>query len=389
MKKILIIILPILLTLNSKAQEKESIFSNMTLNGYVKYMNTAMFNDVDSIWLVDNLIHNRLNYRWYMNDQLTLAIEVRNRLIYGDLSEVIPGYASTLEEDNGYFKFFTKNIIESKSFVLNTSFDRAYLEYNMNKWVITLGRQRINWGQSFAWNPNDIFNSYSFFDFDYEERPGSDALRVQYYPSFTSVADIAVKIDKDNNITAAGLYRFNKWSYDIQIMGGIIDSSDYVIGTGWSGSIKDFAFNGEISYFHPQENFSDSTGIMLVSAGLSYMFDKSLNVSIEGIYNGYFDKLNINSFNDLYFMPLSVKTTSYSKFSWFGQLSYPIHPLITGNVAVMYFPSLGNGYFLMPSLRYSASDNFEIALYGQRFEGKFGGQYDKMTMLFLRFRYSF
>jgi hypothetical protein len=119
------------------------------------------------------------------------------------------------------------------------------------------------------------------------------------------------------------------------------------------------------------------------------MFSNSLNVSLEGNYNGYFDKLNLNSFDDLYFMPLSVKTTSFSEFSWFGQITYPIHPLLNGTLAAMYFPSLGNGYFLMPSLAYSVSNNFECSLYGQRFEGKFGGQYDKMTMVFLRFRYSF
>ncbi|MFC2103835.1 hypothetical protein ACFLS4_00595 [Bacteroidota bacterium] len=389
MKKIIIFIFTLLLAFNSIAQEKQSIFQNMELNGYVKYMNTAMFNSIDSVWLVDNLIHNRLNYKWYMNDKLTFALDMRNRLIYGDLVQFIPDYAKSIEADNGFLDFLTNNITDGSSYVLNTAFDRAYLELNANKWVVTLGRQRINWGQSFAWNPNDIFNSYSFFDFDYEERPGSDALRILYYPNYTSVAEAAIKIDKDNNITAAGLYRFNKWSYDIQFISGIIDTSDYVVGAGWFGSIFDFGFNGEVSYFHPQENFSDSIGITIVSAGLSYMFDNSLTLSIEGNYNGYFDKLNLNSFNDLYFMPLSVKTTSYSKFSWFGQISYPIHPLLNGSISVMYFPSLGNGYFLMPSLAYSVSNNFEFALYGQRFEGKFGNQYDKMTMLFLRFRYSF
>ncbi len=389
MRKLFLLIILSLFIVSSKAQEKQSIFSNMTLNGYVKYMNTTMFSSVDSVWLVDNLIHNRLNYRWYMTDKLTFALDMRNRFIYGDLVKFIPNYASTLEEDNGYLNFLTNNIADGNSYVLNTSFDRAYFELNLNKWVITLGRQRINWGQSFAWNPNDIFNSYSFFDFDYEERPGIDAIRIQYYPNFTSVAEAAIKIDRDNNITAAGLYRFNKWSYDIQLIGGIIDTCDYVIGAGWSGSLWNFGFNGEISYFHPQENISDSTGVVILSAGLSYMFSNSLNISFEGNYNGYFDKLNLNSFNDLYFMPLSVKTTSYSKFSWFGQIIYPIHPLINGTIAAMYFPSLGNGYFLMPSLAYSVSNNFEFALYGQRFEGKFGGQYDKMTMLFMRFRYSF
>jgi len=389
MKKILAILSLIIISSILKGQEKESFFKNMTLNGYVKYMNTAIFNEVDSVWLVDNMIHNRLNFRWYMNDNLTLAVEARNRFIYGDLNKMIPGYADMIEQDNGLFDFLTTNLVEEKSFFLNTSIDRAYVEYNKNNFVATLGRQRINWGQAFAWNPNDIFNVYSFFDFDYEERPGSDALRLQYYTGFTSVAEVAVKMDKDHNITAAGLYRFNQWGYDLQFMGGVSDTTDYVLGAGWSGNIKKAGFNGEISYFHPQENFSDTSGVVLVSAGLNYMFDNSLYMQLEGIYNGYFEQLNIQSFNDLYFMPMSVKTMSYSKFSWFGQMSYPIHPLVNATLAAMYFPSLGNGYFLMPSISYSASNNFECSFYGQRFEGKFGGQYDKMTLLFLRFRYNF
>jgi len=386
-KKIFFIITLSILAFTAKSQE--SVFSNMSLNGYVKYMNSSTISNVDSIWLVDNLIHNRLNYKWYMNDKLTLVLEARNRLIYGDMVQYIPNYADMIEEDLGFLNFLTNNISDGNSYVLNSTFDRAYFEFNSNKWLVTIGRQRINWGQTFAWNPNDIFNSYSFFDFDYEERPGSDALRVQYYPNFTSVAEFAVKIDKHKNITAAGLYRFNKWSYDIQFLGGIIDSSDYVIGAGWSGNIMDLAFTGEISYFHPQENFSDSIGITIISAGLSYMFENSINVSFEANYNGFFDEINMTGFEDMYFMPLSVKTSSYSKFSWFGQLSYPIHPLLTGSIAAMYFPSLDHGYFLMPSLNYSVSNNFEFSLYGQYFQGDFGGQADKMTMFFIRFGYSF
>ena len=389
MKKVLLIIVSLLVFTSANAQEKRPIFSNMELNGYVKYMNTAMFNKVDETWLVDNLIHNRLNYNWYLTDNFSFIVGMRNRVVYGDMVQFIPNYANTLANDDGFLNFLTNNIADGNSYVLNSVFDRAYFELNINQWVFTLGRQRVNWGQSFAWNPNDIFNSYSFFDFDYEERPGSDALRVQYYPNYTSVAEVAVKIDKDNNITAAGLYRFNKWGYDFQLIGGIIDTSDYVIGAGWSGNIWDFGFNGEASYFHPQKHFADSVGIAIVSVGLNYLFANSLNLMFEGNYNGYFDKLNLSGFNDFYFMPLSVKTTSYSKFSWFMQASYPFHPLLNGSLAIMYFPSLGDGYFIMPSVSYSVNNNFECALYGQRFEGTFGGQYDKMTMLFLRFRYSF
>jgi hypothetical protein len=373
------------LTANSQDED----LSEITLNGYVKYMNTIIFDDISSPWMIDNLIHNRLNFKWYLSKNFTFSTDMRNRFVYGDYVKAIPGYDKILSNDNGYLNFFTNKIYSNSSSVLVTSFDRFYLEYNTEGWTITAGRQRINWGQSFAWNPNDIFNTYSFFDFDYEERPGSDAFRIQYYPGYSAAIDAAIKIDVDKNITAAGLYRFNKWGYDIQILGGIIDSTDFVVGTGWSGNLKSFGFNGEVSYFHPQLNFSDTSGVILATAGFNYMFSNSLYFSFEGIYNGYFGKLNMNSFTDLYFIPQTAKTISFSKFSWFAQVSYPINPLLNSSLAVMYFPSLGDGYFIMPSLAYSVSNNMEISIIDQKFSGKFNGHEETLNMFFLRFRLNF
>ena len=387
MKRVVLVCLVFLLSTSVYSQEENS--PNYSLNGYVKYMNTTVFDEVDSPWIVDNLIHNRINFKWYISNSFTFAAEMRNRLVYGDYVKTIPNYDVLLSGDNGYLDFLTNKIYSGKSSVIVSSFDRLYLEYNIEGLTVTAGRQRINWGQSFAWNPNDIFNSYSFFDFDYEERPGSDALRVQIFPSYTSAIDAAIKIDNDNNITAAGMYRFNKHGFDIQFIGGIIDSSDFVIGTGWSGNLKNVGFNGELSYFHPQKNFSDSTGVALISAGLNYMFSNSLYLSLEGIYNGYFNKINMNSFTDLYFIPQTTKTISFSKFSWFGQISYPITPLLNSSLSLMFFPSLGNGYFVMPSLAYSASNNMEVSILGQKFSGKFNTVSENLNMFFLRFRYSF
>lgn len=370
------------------AQNKKP--SNISLKGYAKYMNTAIFDEFDTFWTLDNLIHNRLNFKWYMGESLILTAEARNRVIYGDYVRLMPGYAEMTGRDNGFLHFLTGNIVESRSMILATSVDRLNFEYQRGSFSATLGRQRINWGQSFAWNPNDIFNAYSFFDFDYEERPGSDALRLQYYPGYTSAIDAAVKIDRDNNITAALLYRFNRWGYDIQVMGGVIDSSDLVAGGGWSGSLGKVGFTGEVSYFHPQENFSDTTGVLLASAGINYLFSNNLSLSAEVIYNGYFSRVGLGSFTDLYFMPMTVKNISFSKFSWFGQMSYPIHPLLTGSLAAMYFPSLGDGYFIMPSLDWSVAPNAGVSLLAQRFRGSFGGdEAEKLNLFFLRFRYDF
>jgi len=86
---------------------------------------------------------------------------------------------------------------------------------------------------------------------------------------------------------------------------------------------------------------------------------------------------------------MSVKTISFSEFTWFAQASYPIHPLLNASVAAMYFPSLGNGYFVMPTFTYSAGQNTEVSILGQRFTGEFGSEVESLNMVFLRFRLSF
>ncbi|MFC5046995.1 hypothetical protein ACFSTE_11090 [Aquimarina hainanensis] len=376
------------ITLTS-AQEKKTIFSTMDVNGYLKYMNTSMFTKIDSTWVVDNLVHNRLNYLWDIADNLTVKAGMRNRIIYGDMVRLNPDYAASLEADTGYFHFLTNNLSEGESYVINTTFDRAFLEYSYKNITISAGRQRINWGQSMVWNPNDIFNSYSFFDFDYEERPGSDAVRVQYYPDYTSVTEAVIKIDKDENITMAGLYRFNKWGYDIQLIGGVIDTTDYVLGAGWSGNIKKMGFNGELTYFYPQEKTENTSADVIASAGINYTFKNSVTVTAEGNYNSYFDKIGIEGIAGLYAVPLSVKTITFSKFSWFGQVSYAINPLLSGSLACIYMPSLENGYYITPSLQYSIKDNFELSLLGQRFEMTLNHQKSESNLLFLRMRWSF
>ncbi len=164
------------------------------------------------------------------------------------------------------------NLMNENSFFLNTTVDRLWLDFNFEKFQARIGRQRINWGQTFVWNPNDIFNAYSFFDVDYIERPGSDAIRLQYYPSSSSAIELAAKMDSDNDVTVAGLGRFNKWGYDIQLLAGYSNSSDIVAGAGWSGSIGSLSFRGEGSWFHPLESFSDTSGTTIITAGI----DKSI-----------------------------------------------------------------------------------------------------------------
>ena len=160
-----------------------------TLNGYVKYMQTISFQEIDKDWVTDNLLHNRLNFDWGISNNLTFNAQMRNRIFYGETVSGFPQYPEIINQENGYLDM-SWIVFEGKSVFMQSTFDRMFLDYNINKFQITVGRQRINWGQTFVWNPNDLFNSYSFFDFDYEEKPGSDAVRIQFYPSYSSKFDL-------------------------------------------------------------------------------------------------------------------------------------------------------------------------------------------------------
>ena len=384
----IIVIIFLFLTTGLFAQETDSKQRNWTLNGYVKYMQTISFTEIDKNWMTDNLIHNRLNFNWNINDKLTFNTQMRNRIYYGETVSNFPQYSDIINQENGFVDM-SFIVFEGKSVFMQSTFDRLYLDYNFNKVQITIGRQRINWGQTFVWNPNDLFNSYSFFDFDYEEKPGSDAVRVQFYPSYSSKLDVVVKLDHENKVTAAALYRFNKWSYDIQMIGGYYSETDFVIGGGFSGSLLKGGFRGEFSYFHPQENFSDTTGTFVASLGYDYTFSNSLMLQFEALYNGYGKQSGDFNIKEFYFLQMSPQNLSLTEYSFMSQVSYPITPLFNITVSAMYNPNDKSVYF-GPSADYSLKDNLELSVFTQYFTSQTPVDEDgKGAFLYWRLKWSF
>jgi len=372
----------IFLVSNLSSQEATE---KVSLNGYITTMESAMFDTLSANIMFETLLHNRMNFKGYINNNITFAAEVRNRLISGDMVKMGKIYSGMIGNDQGLVDM-SWNLLDENSFFLNTSVDRLYLDFNYNKFQLRIGRQRINWGQTFVWNPNDIFNAYSFFDVDYIERPGSDAVRLQYYPSFSSVLELVVKADSENDITAAGLFRFNKWSYDIQFLGGYSNSSDIVAGIGWSGTIGSLSFRGEGSWFRPLKSFSDTSGTTIITAGIDKIFSDNSIAQIQIMYSN--DPLDLKSFTNLYTGNLSARDLAFSKFSAFGQFSWAATPLMNIGLSAMWFPDL-KGYFAGPSFDYSLAENVDFSLIWQNFRGKLEDTKTKMNMVYLRIKYSF
>ncbi len=364
------------------AQEKVKM---VTLNGYLTTMQSVMFDSLSGSFINDNLLHNRLNFKGHLNDSITFGVELRNRLFTGDMVRYNSSYSGLMGTDQGWIDM-SWNILDKQSFLLNSTVDRLWLDFNYEKFQVTLGRQRINWGQTFVWNPNDIFNAYSFFDFDYVERPGSDAVRVQYFPSFSSAVEVAIKIDNENDITAATLYRFNKWGYDIQFLAGYVNSEDLVAGAGWSGSIGNVSFRGESSLFMPAKKFSGNQNTVLLTTGFDKIFKNNSMAQLQFMYCN--NPLELKSFNNFYTGNLSSKDLAFSKFSAFGQFSWAVNPLLNLTLSAMWFPDL-NGYFAGPSIDYSLAENIDFSLIWQHFKSMMGGDGTRINLGFIKLKYSF
>ena len=359
--------------------------SNLLFKGYLTNMQSVMFQHINDTWYNDNLIHNRLQLKWYASDHITTNIEMRNRFFYGRSME-IPGYQKLYTRDQGWADLsFT--LASGTSYVLVSALDRVWADFRFGNLEIKAGRQRINWGKTMVWNPNDIFNAYSFFDFDYPEKPGCDALRLRYYTGASSDIEASVKVNSDNKVTAAGMLRVNPGMYDLQFFGGVLNSEDIVAGTGWSGNIKGAGFSGELSLFQPHDS-AFGKGDILFSVSSNYTFKNSLYLLFEFLYSSV--DYNYLSFAQFYYMPLTVKEITFTDFNIFGQVSYPFTPLFTGTFSAIWYPSI-HGFFLGPNLSYNILDNLDFSFLMQYFNGEFNKltARQKLTLAFLRLKWSF
>jgi hypothetical protein len=334
------------------------------LSGYVSGMPSIIVQNPDTETWWQMLVHNRLNFGWQMTGSLRVDAGMRNRIITG-----------------------SKALLNSK---VSSTFDRLNITFEKNKWKLQAGRQRINWGQTFVWNPNDIFNTYSFFDFDYPERQGCDAFRTTYYHNETSSSELAASINNDHKITAAFLHRWNWKNVDFQVVTGEQTETDFILGGAITGDIKGLNFRTEMSYFHPIKNLADTSGIVAVSAGLDYIFSNSLMLQTEVLYNNISKSSSGNGLMGLYVAPFSAKKLSICEWNLFSQISYPLFPRLNCSWSGMYFVDIKSCYAGL-SLDYSVIENLDFSFIAQFFStfGKSNLGNMQVFLGFARLKYSF
>jgi len=383
MKKWLLIFVH-LICIAAYADDSISFPGHVMVHGYIKDMQVLSFNKDFKNAISSGLIHNRINLKWKPVSNITIVTELRNRVFWGEEVRLTPGFASLLRNTNEKFDL-QKAWISDSSFIVHTNVERLYFNYGNDKLDIRIGRQRINWGITTTWNPNDIFNTYNFLDFDYEERPGSDGGRISY--RFNNIVSIEAAYAntgiKNGNIAAAKL-SLNKWNYDMQFISGLY--REYVtLGCGWAGSIKDAGFKGEIQYLYKNADGTDHLNMTMEG---DYMFKNEWYVNVAALFNNSGINTPIANWNvaDLRISPEELMPT---KWNTMISATKQITPLFSATTGILYAPGT-NLLIFLPSLQYSMMENLDINLFWQSFFLETSNQFENVNhRCFLRIRWSY
>lgn len=375
--------LAILLLLNTQEEGMASGF-RLEVKGYAKYLSEAdHVRDPDTL-LTGQLIHQRTQLRADFNDHWYAKLELRTRAFLGPIYEGQPGLVQTLKHPYSYFRPEVA-LVDDRHVTVFTEADRAYAGYRTDRWDVRLGKQRINWGTNLIWNPNDVFNSYNILDFDYEERPGTDALRIQYDLLEQRAVDIAYAPSKDGRTVAAGMYRTHLSSFDLQFSGGLYRGQT-VIGIGWAGNIGKAGFKGEFNHYLKNTKESGQT---CAAVTIDYTLKGNWYVFAAGLWQ-HQSAVHFQASN--FFSGESAITPKFlMPFHYCGYLGAmkELTPQWSVQLATIYGET-NESMILFPGATWKVTDNFELLLTGQgywtRRENTWGNRADA---LYLRFKYNF
>jgi hypothetical protein len=354
--------------------------------GYVKELGSLSFSNDLGTFHYDNILHHRLESHVSFDNGFEFRADIRNRLLNGYTVLNTSGYASVLDQDPGFVDM-SWIVIDSDHTLLHSTIDRLQVSYYNGPWEVNLGRQRINWGKTYVWNPNDLFNAYAYLDFDYEERPGTDALSASYNWSYASSVQLGYRFGNSlDESVVAGMLRGNIGEYDVQFIAGNY-FRQLVFGGGFSGYLKSAGLNAELSYFHPKEDFFDRKGNFTATLGSDYMLPNSLYLSGELLYNGGYNSTR-NPLSQLT-TPPTADNLFISKTGFYLNGSIPVSPLT--NVSAGILSSFTESIFIfIPQISYSLTENTDLLLLAQVFRGSI---LDEVTntpnLLFFRVKWSY
>jgi len=260
--------------------------------------------------------------------------------------------------------------------------DRLYVEGYRGSWTLTLGKQRIAWGSGQFWNPTDLLDPFGPLSLDREDRPGSDAVRVDRQLGPVSMLTGVFVVGEEapgsasfrNRSLQALRLRTNRGGWDIALMAaqnrgdvvGGLDLSGYVGGAG--------VYLESAVVRRPEREIREEAGRIVrrtvdhdvrieAVAGGSYGFPSGWILRGEVFLNGGGsspgdaspDGIPAYDWEALLRGELLAPARVYSV--WLA--SYPLTPLLTPEAAVL-FNHTDGGVAFLPGLTWSVATNLRL-----------------------------
>ncbi len=373
---IILLLIPLSAVTQDSSKPSPLIFS-----GYLKEMGQFVLPNDPIPFQYTNLVHNRLNFKYKPQGPFSAGLEIRNRYFLGDAVKNDPNFTKNLMNPQDLVNM---NVVwyQSNAAVLHSNVERLWVGYQLKKFNMRVGRQRINWGMANIWNPNDIFNSYNLLDFDYEERPGADAVKLQYLVSDLSNIEAAVANGAYNTATAAAKYTLNRDEYDWQFLAGTY-AKRFTAGLGWSGNLGKAGFKGETQMFYKKDSL-----VVNVSAEVDYITEKGWYLNAGLLYNQQGIASEIDDWNSFNFKntPDNLMPT---RWNFLAGSTKAFTPLFTGSLMLIYAPGT-NMLIFFPSLTYNLMTNLDLNIFWQSFFAETAHGYNGVVHSgYLRLKWSF
>jgi len=383
--------------------------SDWEYGGYVKNLATYLDGTYEGLPIesgkFQDVFQGRLNLDWYPLYELNFSAQSRHLFTYQQNFYLTQGFVNQLSRSSYYFDLKWETI-EKNDFTFFSEFDRLNFLWTAGDLEVTLGRQRIAWGTCLVWNPTDLFNAANILDFDYPERPGTDAVKIQYYIDEVSAIEFAISPGKTaDDVIYAGRYITNFWNYDFSLLTGW-QLKTLRVGGSWAGDISGGGFRGEIVYSKPDldvmlpidptlapyllpgelPKLTLSKSYWTAALSYDYTFENSLYLHGEWLYN----ELGKTEYSgDRRIETLYTGELSPSRHSLFFEVAYDITPLLRGNIFFIANPT-DQSWIAAPSLTYSLATNWEIYLLAFPSEGKAGSEFGGFPdHYFFRTQFSF
>ena len=246
--------------------------------------------------------------------------------------------------------------------------DRASLKYHLPGFDVEVGRQAVTFGKAHFWNPLDVFLPFDARQFDREYKSGVDALRIDIPVGMMSGINVVMvpgRVD-GARVTQRSWYGSalvlrgytNIADWDLAAQGGKIYGGAQV-GGGFTGTLGPVELRGEAAYFHALRDAREPVFVpshWLGVAGLGRLFDCSLNLQAEYLYNG---AGNDDSLDVALSRLAQGRALQMSEHVAGAVASYDLLPILSGSVAVLASLSDGSAA-IQPGLVYSVSDESDV-----------------------------